>query len=202
MGAAMGLVQENWDENWREDSELHRWPWPWPCCWGAEDDGGDGATVWEAAGDGDGDGDGDGAAVAAAAVGEDEEVPVLVGGSLPSGKLSLARKPRNLVAATSYAMAASSAVSNVPSQTRAAFFGSRISAAHLPHGRWRTPRYLRFLEEELPGSSSCCWLWLACAGCVLPGSNPGSWLYPLLCIPNSSCGEQCGRSPGGEFEFC
>jgi hypothetical protein len=36
-------------------------------------------------------------------------------------------------------------VSKVPSQTRAAFCGSRISAAHFPHGRCLTPRYLRFL---------------------------------------------------------
>jgi len=31
----------------------------------------------------------------------------------------------------------------VPSHTRAALCGSRISAAHFPHGRCRTPRYLR-----------------------------------------------------------
>ena len=35
-------------------------------------------------------------------------------------------------------------MSKVPSQTRAAFCGSRISAAHFPHGRCLTPRYLRF----------------------------------------------------------
>lgn len=86
------------------------------------------------------------AGCAGAGVGEEEEVPL--DGILPSGKLSLARKPRNLVAATSYAMAASSAVSNVPSQTRAAFLGSRISAAHFPHGRCRTPRYLRFFAGD------------------------------------------------------
>lgn len=82
------------------------------------------------------------------ATAEDEEptaVEVEIGGILPSGKLSFALNPRNLVAATSYAIAASSAVSKVPSHTRAAFFGSRISAAHFPHGRCLTPRYLLFL---------------------------------------------------------
>lgn len=75
-----------------------------------------------------------------------------VDGSFPSGKLSFARRPRNFVAAMSYAMAASSAVSNVPNHTRAAFFGSRISAAHFPHGLCRTPRYLRFLTGAAPAS--------------------------------------------------
>lgn len=82
------------------------------------------------------------------ATAEDEDptaVEVEIGGILPSGKLSFALNPRNLVAATSYAIAASSAVSKVPSHTRAAFFGSRISAAHFPHGRCLTPRYLLFL---------------------------------------------------------
>ena len=45
------------------------------------------------------------------------------------------------LAAASYALAASSAVSNVPSHNLAPRFGSRISAAQLPHGRCRTPRY-------------------------------------------------------------
>jgi len=45
------------------------------------------------------------------------------------------------LAAASYALAASSAVSNVPSHSLAPRFGSRISAAQLPHGRCRTPRY-------------------------------------------------------------
>ncbi|KAJ0615321.1 hypothetical protein HanIR_Chr02g0072801 [Helianthus annuus] len=58
-----------------------------------------------------------------------------------SGKLSFARFPRNLRAASSYARAAASAVSNVPNHTRAALCGSRISAAHLPHGRCLTPLY-------------------------------------------------------------
>jgi len=45
------------------------------------------------------------------------------------------------LAAASYALAASSAVSNVPSHNRAPRLGSRISAAQLPHGRCLTPRY-------------------------------------------------------------
>ncbi len=61
-----------------------------------------------------------------------------------SGKFSLALSPLKFLAAASYAKAASSAVSNVPSHTLAAFFGSRISAAHFPQGRCLTPRYLRF----------------------------------------------------------
>lgn len=91
-------------------------------------------------------------------------------GIFPSGKFSFALKPLNLVAAISYAIAASSAVSNVPSQTRAAFLGSRISAAHFPHGRWRTPRYLRFFtggDGEGVGVAS-----LPC-----PLRSPG-WLPP------------------------
>ncbi|KAH0456504.1 hypothetical protein IEQ34_014411 [Dendrobium chrysotoxum] len=57
------------------------------------------------------------------------------------GKLRSARDPRILYAARSYATAASSAVSKVPSQTLAPFFaGSLISAANFPHGRCLTPR--------------------------------------------------------------
>jgi hypothetical protein len=37
-------------------------------------------------------------------------------------------------------------VSNVPSQTLAALWGSRISAAHLPHGLCLTPLYLLLLS--------------------------------------------------------
>jgi hypothetical protein len=48
-------------------------------------------------------------------------------------------------------MAASSAVSKVPSQCRSLVAGSRISAAYLPHGRRRTPRYRVVL------ASGCCW---------------------------------------------
>uniref|UniRef100_A0A7N0V0T0 Uncharacterized protein n=1 Tax=Kalanchoe fedtschenkoi TaxID=63787 RepID=A0A7N0V0T0_KALFE len=45
----------------------------------------------------------------------------------------------NSSAAASYARMASSAVSNVPSQTLLFLPGSRISAAYLPHGRFLTP---------------------------------------------------------------
>lgn len=37
-------------------------------------------------------------------------------------------------------------MSNVPSQTLAALCGSRISAAHFPHGLCLTPLYLLFLS--------------------------------------------------------
>lgn len=37
-------------------------------------------------------------------------------------------------------------MSNVPNQTLAALCGSRISAAHFPHGRCRTPLYFRLLS--------------------------------------------------------
>lgn len=55
------------------------------------------------------------------------------------GKLVLALGPRRARAALSYARAASSAESKVPSQTRAFFKGSLISAAYLPHGLFLTP---------------------------------------------------------------
>ncbi|KAF1869192.1 hypothetical protein Lal_00048474 [Lupinus albus] len=54
----------------------------------------------------------------------------------------MALGPFSSTAALSYMVAASSAVSNVPSQTRFLRLGSRISAAHRPHGRCRTPRNL------------------------------------------------------------
>lgn len=54
-------------------------------------------------------------------------------------KLVLAFGPRRLRAASSYARAASSAVSKVPSHFRVFFHGSRISAANRPHGLLRTP---------------------------------------------------------------
>mmetsp|Transcript_25803 Transcript_25803/g.76413 ORF Transcript_25803/g.76413 Transcript_25803/m.76413 type:complete len:421 (-) Transcript_25803:300-1562(-) len=60
--------------------------------------------------------------------------------SLGIGKLQRAFGPRIARAASSYARAASSAESNVPSQRRCPTVGSRISAAHLPQGRCRTPR--------------------------------------------------------------
>nr|GLL34760.1 hypothetical protein KK1_023134 [Ipomoea trifida] len=57
-----------------------------------------------------------------------------------SGKLSRAFSPLRLKASRSYAMAASSAVSKVPSQRRVLFLGKRISATHFPQCRCRTPR--------------------------------------------------------------
>ena len=58
-----------------------------------------------------------------------------------SGKLSLALFPLKRRAASSYALAASSAVSNVPNHTLAALNGSLISAANFPHGLCLTPLY-------------------------------------------------------------
>ena len=57
-----------------------------------------------------------------------------------NGKLSFALGPLKSMAALSYARAAASAVSKVPSHTLAARRGSLISAAHFPHGLCRTPR--------------------------------------------------------------
>lgn len=54
-------------------------------------------------------------------------------------KLVRAFDPLNRLAAASYARAASSAVSNVPSQCLHRPIRSRISADHRPHGRFRTP---------------------------------------------------------------
>ncbi|KAG0473055.1 hypothetical protein HPP92_014912 [Vanilla planifolia] len=60
------------------------------------------------------------------------------------GKLRMALLPRIRNAARSYARAASTAVSKVPSQTLdPRRLGLRISAANFPHGRCLTPRYFR-----------------------------------------------------------
>ena len=69
-------------------------------------------------------------------------------------------------AAWSYARAASSAVSKVPSQRRAPTVGSRISAAHLPQGRWRTP-----LCEASRGWSAQ-FRFLACVAARQDGTTP------------------------------
>lgn len=61
------------------------------------------------------------------------------GGGGGGGKFVLALLPRRDLAALSYATAASSGESKVPSQTRVFFHGSLISAAYLPHGLFRTP---------------------------------------------------------------
>ena len=69
-----------------------------------------------------------------------------------SGKLHRAWEPRIWRAAVSYARAASSAESNVPSHRRWPTVGSRISAAHLPQGRCRTPRYAFSAPAGLPAA--------------------------------------------------
>lgn len=66
------------------------------------------------------------------------------------GKLVLAFGPRNDSAAASYARAASSAESKVPSHTRAFFHGSLISAANRPHGRFLTPLNLTSFFDSWP----------------------------------------------------
>lgn len=66
--------------------------------------------------------------------------PHAICGSPADPKLVFALGPRRLRAASSYALAASSAVLKVPSHLRLFFHGSRISAANRPHGRFRTPR--------------------------------------------------------------
>lgn len=58
---------------------------------------------------------------------------------LTSGKLQIAFSPRISRAALSYACAASSAVSNVPSHKRVLRLGSLISAANFPQGLCLTP---------------------------------------------------------------
>jgi hypothetical protein len=89
----------------------------------------------------------------------------------------LARLPRNPSAATSYARAAASAVSKVPSHTRAALCGSRISAAHFPHGRCRTPRYR--LRGALP---------LLLPALVSAEDGEGIWSLE----PDDAAGDCCG----------
>lgn len=59
----------------------------------------------------------------------------------PDGKLVRACTPLKARAAESYARAAASAESKVPSQRGVFRVGSRISAAYLPDGRLRTPLY-------------------------------------------------------------
>jgi hypothetical protein len=59
----------------------------------------------------------------------------------PDGKFVRACTPLKARAAESYARAAASAESKVPSQRGVFRVGSRISAAYLPDGRLRTPLY-------------------------------------------------------------
>mmetsp|Transcript_5244 Transcript_5244/g.11489 ORF Transcript_5244/g.11489 Transcript_5244/m.11489 type:complete len:233 (-) Transcript_5244:565-1263(-) len=70
------------------------------------------------------------------------------------GKLQRAAGPRIARAAASYARAASSAVSKVPNHLLAPTVGSRISAAHFPHGRCRTPLYVLFLPFETTSTTT------------------------------------------------
>ena len=81
-------------------------------------------------------------------------------------KLVLALGPRRVLAAWSQALAASSAVSKVPSHLRVFFHGSRISAAKRPQGRFRTPRKWASL-----------WALLGCGGGGIARASAGmaSW---------------------------
>ncbi|KAL2548538.1 Uncharacterized protein Fot_10068 [Forsythia ovata] len=81
-----------------------------------------------------------------------------------SGKFSLALLPLNRRAASSYALAAASVVSNVPNHTLAALCGSLISDAHLPHGLYLTPLYLLLLS---PVSSFEVLVISTCGGCAM-----------------------------------
>lgn len=84
----------------------------------------------------------------------DLEWDLVVRRRLGAGKLTLALLPRMRRASSSYARAASSAVLKVPSQTRTPFCGSRISAAHFPHGLCLIPLYWFFLFLLLSDSSA------------------------------------------------
>lgn len=65
-------------------------------------------------------------------------------------KLVRALDPRSRLAAESYALAASSAMSNVPSQCLHRPILSRISADHLPNGFFRTSRKFFICPAPLP----------------------------------------------------
>jgi hypothetical protein len=73
------------------------------------------------------------------ALGGEEEEEDTGGKTGGISKFVLAFAPLSLLAAESYARAASSAVSNVPSQWRHLPIRSLISADHLPHGLFLTP---------------------------------------------------------------
>ncbi|CAN1334497.1 hypothetical protein LINPERPRIM_LOCUS36426 [Linum perenne] len=66
-------------------------------------------------------------------------VPLAFSWCFNSGKFKWAYSPLNIYAAVSYAIAASSPVSNVPNQTLVLFRGRRISATHFPQCLCRTP---------------------------------------------------------------
>nr|CAB3487139.1 unnamed protein product [Digitaria exilis] len=86
------------------------------------------------------------------------------------GKLSCASRPRRRSAATSCATAAISADSKLPSQIRVLVPGCRISDTHLPHFRFRTPRY-------------CC--------CCDDDDEYDELPPPLLVICSSQIGQEC-----------
>ncbi|KAL2489717.1 Uncharacterized protein Fot_43009 [Forsythia ovata] len=105
-----------------------------------------------------------------------------------SGKFSLL--PPNWRAALSYALAVASAVSNVPNHTLAAFCGSLISAAHLPHSLCLTSLYLLLLSHvssfEVLVISACggcatvvvvavAAMGVVCVAKLLPVSGSGNW---------------------------
>eukprot|EP00955_Chlamydomonas_euryale_P087759 364323-Chlamydomonas_euryale.AAC.8 len=77
-------------------------------------------------------------------------------GTIPSSGGGKLHRALGLTARTaaSYARAASSAVSNVPSQRLAPARTSRTSAAQRPHGRRRTPRNVDLFENLSLSSSS------------------------------------------------
>ncbi|KAK2976873.1 hypothetical protein RJ640_012000 [Escallonia rubra] len=92
-----------------------------------------------------------------------------------SGKFSLASCPLKCNAAASYAVAAISGVSKVPSQIRVFVPGSRISDTHFPHFRLRTPRYAEVAPPllGLAWSSMVHVKGVVDVGCIFPGYD--SW---------------------------
>ncbi|KAK9167720.1 hypothetical protein Scep_002911 [Stephania cephalantha] len=68
-----------------------------------------------------------------------DELEILGNMFTDSGKLSLALRPRKCSAAKSYAVAAISGVSKLPSQILVFFPGSLISDTHFPHFLFLTP---------------------------------------------------------------
>lgn len=118
-------------------------------------------------------GEENGLSEAAASPTEEKSLFPAAAAAVPVGKLVSALSPLSLIAAVSYAAAASSTVSKVPSHTRFLRVGSRISAAHRPQGRRRTPRN-RFPQQEpetaASGRLSTCPFAFAAAT-----SNPISW---------------------------
>jgi len=125
-----------------------------------------------------------------------------------SGKLRRVVGPLMARAALSYSLAASSAVSKVPSHSRTFFVVSRISAAYFPHGLSLTPRYLAWqvnmlsvdvlrltlkLPESLCVSMVCSMLpQICCKNDQLTGRESAG----MVLLPNYKCGwdQQSGDS--------